>query len=68
MAYTPMNWKEESKEMLEYDGWGDDDDDSDESLPELICRPTNLYATDSSSSEEEDEEDPSMDTGCEEIQ
>ena len=42
--------------MLDYDGWGDDDD-SDESLPELICRPTNMYVTDSSSSEEEDEED-----------
>ena len=55
MAYTPMDWKEESKKMLDYDGWGDDD--SDESLPELICRPTNMYATDSSSSEEEDEED-----------
>ena len=50
MAYTPhtpMNWKEESRKMLDYDGWGDDDD-SDESLPELICQPTTMYATDSS--------------------
>ena len=55
MAYTPMDWKEESKKMLDYDGWGDDD--SDESLPELICRPTKMYATDSSSSEEEEDEE-----------
>ena len=42
--YTPMNWKEESKKMLDYDGWGDDDDCWD---MDLFLRDMYFYFTDS---------------------